>query len=106
MMTKEGSTKIIKIRTPRAGVLVLVRGQLSHISEYILFSTLSTHSTLIATVLRDLLLLSYAIVEFSVFFVGTFDMHIRALLTRNQCRVFDTQVTVNACKPLVNVFTI
>ena len=31
MMTKEGPTKIVNFRTPGAGVLVLVRGHISHI---------------------------------------------------------------------------
>ena len=31
MMTKEGSTKIVNFMTPRAGVLVLGRGHISHI---------------------------------------------------------------------------
>ena len=30
-MTKEGSTKIVNIMTPRAGVLVLWRGHISHL---------------------------------------------------------------------------
>ena len=31
MMTKEGSTKIVTFMTPGAGVLVLARGNISHI---------------------------------------------------------------------------
>ena len=31
MMTNEGSTKIVNFMTPGAGVLVLGRGQISHI---------------------------------------------------------------------------
>ena len=31
MMTKEGSTKIVNFMTPRAGILVLGRGHISHI---------------------------------------------------------------------------
>ena len=31
MMTKEGSTKIVNIMTPGAGILVLGRGHISHI---------------------------------------------------------------------------
>ena len=53
MMTKEGSTKIVNFMTPRAGVLMLGRGHISHYSEYVLSSTLSIYSTLIAIVLRD-----------------------------------------------------
>ena len=33
MMTKEGSTKIVTFMTPRAGVLALGRGHISHIME-------------------------------------------------------------------------
>ena len=53
MMTKEGSTKIVNFNTPMAGVLVLGRGHISHFSEYVLSSTLSIYSTLVAIVLRD-----------------------------------------------------
>ena len=53
MMTKEGSTKIVNFNTPRAWVLMLGRGRISHFSEYVLFSTLSIYSTLIAIMLRD-----------------------------------------------------
>ena len=53
MMTKEGSTKIVNFNTPSAGVLMFQRGRISHFSEYVLSSTLSIYSTLIAIVLRD-----------------------------------------------------
>ena len=53
MMTKEGSTKIVNFMTPRAGVLMLGYGHISHYSEYVISSTLSIYSTLIAFVLRD-----------------------------------------------------
>ena len=53
MMTKEGSTQIVNFMTPWAGVLMLGRGHTSHYSEYVLSSTLSIYSTLIAVVLRD-----------------------------------------------------
>ena len=53
MMTKEGSTKIVNFNTPMAEVLMLVRGHISHFSEYVLSSTLSIYSTLITIVLRD-----------------------------------------------------
>ena len=52
-MTKEGSTKIVNFMTPRAGVLMIERGHISHYSDYVLSSTLSTYKTLIAIVLRD-----------------------------------------------------
>ena len=53
MMTKEGSTKIVNLNTPMAEVLMLGCGHISHFSEYVLSSTLSICSTLIAIVLRD-----------------------------------------------------
>ena len=53
MMTKEGSTKIENFMTPGAGVLMLWRGHISNYSEYVVSSTLSICSTLIAIVLRD-----------------------------------------------------
>ena len=46
MMTNEGSTKIVNFMTPRAGVLMLGRGHISHFSKYILSSTISIYSTL------------------------------------------------------------
>ena len=52
MMTKEGSTKIVNFNIPRAGVLMLGRGRISHFSEYVLSSTLSIYSILIAIVLK------------------------------------------------------
>ena len=53
MMTKEGSTKIVNFMTPRAVVLMLGRGHICHYSEYVLSSTLSIYSTLIAIVLGN-----------------------------------------------------
>ena len=48
------------------------------------------------------MLLSYAIVDFYLFYDRAVDMQIWALLTRSQsARVSDTQVTVKACRPLV-----
>ena len=53
MMTKEGSTKIVNIMTPWAGALMLGRGPISHYSEFVVSSTLSIYSTLVAIVSRD-----------------------------------------------------
>ena len=54
MMTKEGSTQIVNFMTPWAGVLMLGCGHLSHIvNNYVLSSTPSIYSTLIAIMLRD-----------------------------------------------------
>ena len=53
MMTKVGSSQIVNFMTPGAGVLMLGHGHISHYSEYVLSSTLSIYSTLIAIVLRD-----------------------------------------------------
>ena len=52
-MTKEGSTKMMNLNTTMAEGLMLRRGHISHLSEYVLSSTLSIYSTLIAIVLRD-----------------------------------------------------
>ena len=55
MMTKEGSSQIINSMTPWTGVLVLGLGHahISHYSKYVISSTLSIYSSLIAIVLRD-----------------------------------------------------
>ena len=42
-----------KFHDTGAGVLMLGRGHISHYSDYVLYSTLSIYSTLIAIVLRD-----------------------------------------------------
>ena len=48
-----------------------------------------------------MMLLSDTIVDFHSFYDGAVDKQIWALLTRSQCKVSDTQVTVKACGPLV-----
>ena len=53
MMTKEGFTKIVNFMTPWAVVLMLRHGHISHYCEYVVSSTLSIYSTLVAIVLRD-----------------------------------------------------
>ena len=53
MKMKEESTKIMNFMTPGAGVLMLGHGHISHYSEYVLSSTLSIYSTLIAIVLGN-----------------------------------------------------
>ena len=72
MMTKEGSTKIIILMNPRAGVLVLGRGHIRHYSEYVVSSTLSIYSTLVAIKM----LLSYTFVDFHLSYDGTVDIQI------------------------------
>ena len=48
------------------------------------------------------MLLSYTIVDFDFYYNnGAVGMQICTLLTRIQCKVSDTQVTVRACGPLV-----
>ena len=47
------------------------------------------------------MLLSYATVDFYLFFDGAADIQIWVLLTRSQCRVSDTHVTVKALGLLV-----
>ena len=49
------------------------------------------------------MLLSNTIVDFHLLYDGAVDIQIWALLTRSQCKVSDTQVTVKACGPLVKV---
>ena len=50
-----------------------------------------------------MILLSDTIVDFHLFYDRAVDIQICALLTRSQCKVSDTQVTVKACGPLVYV---
>ena len=54
MMTKEKSTvyQNYTFHDPRGWGMMLGRGHIGHNSEYLLFSTLSIYSTLIAIVLR------------------------------------------------------
>ena len=47
------------------------------------------------------MLLSDTIVDFHLFYDGVVDIQIWALLTRSECEVSDTQVTVKACGSLV-----
>ena len=49
-----------------------------------------------------MMLLSYTIVYFHLFYDGAVYIQIWAPLTRSQCKVSDTQVTLKACGPLVN----
>ena len=49
------------------------------------------------------MLLSIQLLIFIYYNNGTVDMQICALLTRIQCKVSDTQVTVKACGPLVGL---
>ena len=86
--------------TPWSGVLMLGRSHISYYSEYVLSSNLSIYSTLIAIVLGIMMLLSYTMVDFHLFYDGAVDIQIWALLTRSQCKASDTQVTVKACWPL------
>ena len=48
-----------------------------------------------------MMLLTYSIFDFHLFCDGAVDIQIWALLTRSRGKVSDTQVTVNACGPLV-----
>ena len=68
-MTKEGSTKMVNFITIGAGGLVLGCGYITHYIEYALSSTLSIYITLIV-----LMLLSYATVDFYLFYDGAADM--------------------------------
>ena len=74
MMTKDGSTQFANFMTSGAGVMMLGRGHISHCSEYVLSSTLRIYSTLITIVLRIMMLLSYTMVDFHLFYDGTVDI--------------------------------
>ena len=52
-------------------------------------------------VLREYNVVSYATVDIHLFYDVAADMQIKALLTRSQCRVSDTHITVKALGPLV-----
>ena len=103
-MTKEGSTKIVNFMTPRAGVLMLGLAiyNISHYSEYVLSSTLSIYSALIALVLRDYdAAYLFHCWFFYLCYDGVVDIQIWALVTRSRCKVSYTQVTVKVWGPLV-----
>ena len=108
MSTKEGSTKFVNLMTPGVGVLMLGHGHISHYSDYdyVVSSTLSTYSTLIAIMLRDYdaAFLYHRWFPFIPWW-GCCQIQILAPLTRSQCKVSDTQVTVKACGPLVIVLS-
>ena len=95
----EASTKVINFMTPRAEVLILGHGHMSHYSNLLLYQY-TVHWLLLYYGI--LMLFSDAIVDFYFFFDEAIDMQIWALLTRSQCRVSDTQVTVETCGPLVS----
>ena len=100
-MTREGSVKSVNFITIGAGGLMLGRGYMSHYSEYALYSTLSIYITLIAIVLKEYNVVSYVTVDIHLFYDVAANMQMLALLTRSQCRVSDTHVTVKALGPLV-----
>ena len=50
------------------------------------------------------MLLSFTIVDFHLLYDGAVGMQIWALLTRSQCRVSDTQLTVKASGLLVKFY--
>ena len=62
--------------TPKAGVLMLGHGHISHYSECVVSSTLSIYSTLIVLRLGIMMLLSYTIVDFHLFYDGAIDTQI------------------------------
>ena len=103
-MTKEGSTKIVNFMTPRAGVLMWGCGNISHYSEYVLSSNLSIYNTLIDCYCVKGLwccFLNNTIIH--LLYDGAVNIQIRALLTRCQCKVSVTQVTIKARGPLVSL---
>ena len=48
-----------------------------------------------------MMVLSYSMFDFQLFYDGAVDIQILAPLTRSRCKVSDTKVTVKACGPLV-----
>ena len=101
MMYKKGSTQIVHFMTPGAGILMLGHGHISHIVNmyYLLLYQYTAHWLKLC--LGIMMLLSYTMVDFHLFYDGAVDIQIWALLTRSQCKASDTQVTVKACWPLV-----
>ena len=80
---------------------MLGHGHISHIVNmyYILLYQYTAHWLKLC--LGIMMLLSYTMVDFHLFYDGAVDIQIWALLTRSQCKASDTQVTVKACWPLV-----
>ena len=99
-MTKEGCTKIVNFMNPQAGVLVQGCGHMS-CSENALSSTLSLYSTLIVIVLRDYdaAFLCYC---WFLFILWWGCWYAWTLLSRHNCKVSYTQVTVKARGPLIS----
>ena len=88
--------------TPGAGILMLGHDHISHCySEYVLSFTLSIYTTLVALVLRNYATAFLYNCWFLYILWWAVDMQVWSLLTRSQCRVSDTQVTVKAHGPLV-----
>ena len=93
-----------KFQDPGAGVLMWRRGHTSHYSEYVLSSTISIYSTLIAVVLRDydaailypLLIFIFSLMGLLIYKYEPFWQEVNVTI-----KVSDTQVTVKACGPLV-----
>ena len=75
-MTTEGCAKIVNFITIGAVGLVLGCGHIGHYSEYALSSILSIYITLIAIVLNEYNALSYATVDFHLFYDVAADMQI------------------------------
>ena len=99
MKTKEGSTNIVNFITHAAEVFIL---GYDHIIHYSVHSLLPYQYTahLLLLYWGIIMLLSYPIVDSYLFYDGVVDMQLWFLLTRSQCRVSDTQVTVKVCGPL------
>ena len=70
-----------------------------HYSEYVLSSSLSIYFTLLLCY-RIIMLLSFTTVDFYLFIILGLLLCQYVLLTRSQCKVSDTLVTVKSCGPL------
>ena len=76
MMTKEGSTNMVNFMIPGAGVFMLRRGHISHYGEYESSSNLSLYCNTTLLDKGNIMVLSYAIVDFYLFYDGAVDMQI------------------------------
>ena len=97
-MTTEGPTKIENYMTPQGWGSDVMRGHVSHYSEYLLSVTLSIYSTMIAIVLKDYDAVTLMFIYSMIWLLIYTNM---SPLTRSRCKVSDTQVTVKARGPLV-----
>ena len=98
MMTKKGCTKIVNFMTPRAwgsGVMPLLW-------ICIIFYSINIEHIDCYCVKGLWCCLPIQLLIFYSLYDGAIDIQIWTPLTRSQCKVSYTQVTVKACRPLVS----